>query len=47
MAGDQGVLVGAGAMHPVQSACHAETSFVEPGDFSGGDTVADDIEELV
>ena len=47
VAGDQGVLVGAGAVHPVQLARHAQPGLVEPGHLGLGDPVADLVEEPV
>ena len=47
VAGDQGVLVSAGAMHPVQLAGHPQPGLVESGHLSLGHTVTHHIEELV
>src|SRR3954451_15916918 len=47
MAGDQGVLAGAGAVHPVQLPGHAQPGLVEPGHLGGGDPVGDLGEEPV
>ena len=41
MAGDQGVLAGAGAVHPVQLPGHAQPGLVEPGHLGGGDLIFD------
>ena len=42
---EQGVLAGAGAMHPVQPAVHAEPGLVEPGHLAGGDLLAGVLQE--
>ena len=46
VAGDQGVLAGAGAVDPVQRARHAQAGLVETGHLGGGDTVAELGEEV-
>jgi hypothetical protein len=46
MADDQGVAVGAGAVHPMQRAGHPQSGLVEPDDVSSGDTVGHDAEKL-
>ena len=45
VAGDQGVLAGAGAVHPVQRAGHPQPSLVEPGDIGLGDLLFHGAEE--
>jgi len=47
MAGDQGVLVGAGAVHPVQRARHAQPGLVESDHLRGGEPATYDGEELL
>jgi hypothetical protein len=47
VAGDQRVLVGAGAMHPVQRARHTQARLVEPGHRSVGDALAGHLEQLL
>ena len=44
---EQGVLLGAGAVHPVQPARHPEPGLIEPGDIAGGDVPADPLREAV
>jgi hypothetical protein len=44
---EQGVVAGAGAVHPGQPAFNPETGFVEPGDAAGGDLLADMLGELI
>ena len=45
VAGDQGVLAGAGAVHPVQLAGHPQPGLVEPGDIGLGDSLFHGAEE--
>ena len=45
MAGDQGVLAGAGAVHPVQPARYPQASLVESGHLRSGDAVCDLLQE--
>ena len=45
VAGDQGVLAGAGAVHPVQLAGHPQPGLVEPGDIGLGDVLFHGAEE--
>ena len=42
---EQGVLAGAGAVHPVQPALHPEPGLVEPGHLAGGDLLAGVLQE--
>ena len=42
---EQGVLAGAGAVHPVQPAVCPEPGLVEPGHVAGGDLAADLLQE--
>ena len=42
---EQGVLAGAGAVHPVQPALDAEPGLVEPGHLAGGDLLAGTLQE--
>ncbi len=42
---EQGVLTGAGAVHPVQPARHPEPGLIEPGDRAGGDVLAGPLQE--
>ena len=42
---EQGVLAGAGTVHPVQPAVHAEPGLVEPGHLAGGDLPAGVLQE--
>ena len=42
---EQGVLAGAGAVHPVQPAVHPEPGLVEPGHLAGGDLLAGVLQE--
>jgi len=46
MAGDQGVLAGAGAVHPVQPPGHPQPGLVEPSHLGLGHPVGDLAEEL-
>lgn len=47
MTGDQRVLAGAGAVHPMQRAGHLQTGLVEPGHLGLGDALSDLIEEVI
>ncbi len=42
---EQGVLAGAGAVHPVQPAVDAEPGLVEPGHLAGGDGLPHPLQE--
>ena len=44
---EQGVLAGAGAMHPVQPARHPEPGLIEAGDIAGSDVPADPLQEAI
>lgn len=44
---EQGVLAGAGAVHPGQPAFKPESGLVESGDVAGGDLLADMLGELI
>ena len=44
---EQGALAGAGAVHPVQPARHAEPGLVEPGNRAGGDVLPHPLHEAI
>lgn len=44
---EQGVLAGAGAVHPVQPALGAEAGLVEPCHVAGGDLLPHQVQELI